>query len=302
MNNFRNLLGLGILVFTSIIIGIPPKVFAADLPYITYEGSNLYISPTDNSDGTLWDPGSEPYTSITGAQSDTDGSLNTAAIVTLIGAGSYAAQICSDLSLEGYNDWYLPAIDQLQAMYDNTVNTEDGFTPLIDEWYWSSTELTTEFSVHFSIGEIPPETYARIVNFGTGGSDIYTKSSNVVPVRCVRSEPEVVPSVSHHHIVRVGSRVLNYESKTTISTNTSTSNFIFLNNLKPGMNHSDVKELQKFLNTYGFPISLDEAGSSSNETNKFGALTKTAVIKFQLANGLVGDGIVGPLTRVVLNK
>jgi peptidoglycan hydrolase-like protein with peptidoglycan-binding domain len=35
---------------------------------------------------------------------------------------------------------------------------------------------------------------------------------------------------------------------------------------------------------------------------KFGPLTNAAVIKFQLANGLVGDGLVGPLTRAVLNK
>ncbi|MBP9716312.1 MAG: peptidoglycan-binding protein [Candidatus Pacebacteria bacterium] len=34
----------------------------------------------------------------------------------------------------------------------------------------------------------------------------------------------------------------------------------------------------------------------------FGPLTKAALIKFQVANGLVGDGIAGPLTRAALNK
>lgn len=57
---------------------------------------------------------------------------------------------------------------------------------------------------------------------------------------------------------------------------------------------NEVMELQKFLNTAGFgPLVLD---------GKFGPLTNAAVIKFQLASGLVGDGVVGPLTRAVLNK
>ena len=75
--------------------------------------------------------------------------------------------------------------------------------------------------------------------------------------------------------------------------------FIFTLFLKVGPPYSatvqnEVMELQKFLNTAGFgPLVVD---------GKFGPMTKVAVIKFQLANGLKGDGIVGPLTRAVLNK
>lgn len=57
---------------------------------------------------------------------------------------------------------------------------------------------------------------------------------------------------------------------------------------------NEVMELQKFLDAAGYGILVVDG--------KFGPLTKVALIKFQLANGLVGDGIVGPLTRAVLNQ
>lgn len=383
MNNIncrKIFLVLLILVF---VLSLSEKVFAANLPSINYNGSNLYISPTNNSGSISWGP---DYTPVAGALSDTDGFGNTTAIVDTFGGGSYAAKVCSDLNIgagfNGYTDWYLPAIDQLSAIYSNSVNEGDGFTPLASEWYWSSTELSNEYSVNFSIGLTPPATYARIKHFGNGGSDIYTKNS-FIPVRCVRSnishevtvgtmarvsgdttstvnidatpvmEGEIVTLTvvpKEGMRLKVGTLLATYNEAQTatlanINTNsytfimpsyevmvtatfeviprrhissgsypvgnepnviapnfTVTSIFTFLNNLKLGMEHSDVKELQKFLNTHNFPISLTEAGSSSNETNYFGKLTKQAVIKFQISNGLVGDGIVGPLTREVLNK
>ncbi|MFA6353618.1 MAG: MBG domain-containing protein [Candidatus Paceibacterota bacterium] len=71
--------------------------------------------------------------------------------------------------------------------------------------------------------------------------------------------------------------------------------FIFLKNMKIGSKlDPDVKELQSVLTTLGY--------YSGPIDGKFGPGTKAAVIKFQLANGLKGDGRVGALTRAVLNK
>ena len=53
-------------------------------------------------------------------------------------------------------------------------------------------------------------------------------------------------------------------------------------------------ELQKFLNGAGY-----DAGTADG---KFGLKTESALTKFQIANGLAPDGVVGPLVRVLLNS
>jgi len=69
-------------------------------------------------------------------------------------------------------------------------------------------------------------------------------------------------------------------------------------NLEAGMVSEDVRKLQKYLNAKGFTVASAGAGSPGNETTKFGAATKAAVIKFQKANGIKPtSGYYGPLTR-----
>lgn len=72
-----------------------------------------------------------------------------------------------------------------------------------------------------------------------------------------------------------------------------TGSFNFTLLLKNGSQGNEVMELQKFLNTIGNSLTAD---------GKFGPKTKTAVVEFQVANGLVGDGVVGALTRAALKK
>ncbi len=69
-------------------------------------------------------------------------------------------------------------------------------------------------------------------------------------------------------------------------------NFTIL--LKIGSKGNEVIELQKFLVSLGYNIGLTDG--------IFGTKTKAAVISFQIANKLVGDGIVGTKTRILLNK
>jgi hypothetical protein len=68
----------------------------------------------------------------------------------------------------------------------------------------------------------------------------------------------------------------------------------------------DVKLLQVFLNTHGFPIAADGPGSPGHEVEKFGESTKAALKKFQEAHakdlGIAGaTGHFGPATRKYIN-
>lgn len=81
---------------------------------------------------------------------------------------------------------------------------------------------------------------------------------------------------------------------------TSLPNFKFTLDLKIGANGKkdrkidlEVRKLQETLNKHGSNLMIDGV---------FGNRTKVAVIIYQKAHSLVGDGIVGPKTRAVLNQ
>lgn len=78
-------------------------------------------------------------TTISGADSTTDGAQNTIDIVNGCAEASRAARLCSDLSSGGYSDWYLPAKDQLHTLYGQRA-VVGGFT---SDYYWSSTEVSS---------------------------------------------------------------------------------------------------------------------------------------------------------------
>jgi hypothetical protein len=73
----------------------------------------LYVYPLDNSNSIPW---SNNY-SNTGATDRWDGNANTDAIAADKGPGTnYAAGLCASLKDDGC-DWYLQAINELNAMY-----------------------------------------------------------------------------------------------------------------------------------------------------------------------------------------
>jgi uncharacterized repeat protein (TIGR02543 family) len=113
-----------------------------------------------------------------------DGTLIPGADGTAVGAGEQntidieagcttpgtAADICANLSLGGYSDWFLPSRDELNLVYENLkAQGVDGFA---DNYYWSSSEYVA--------------THAWYQLFGNGDQGNFYKESTY-RVRAVRA-------------------------------------------------------------------------------------------------------------------
>jgi hypothetical protein len=107
-----------------------------DPGYVANETHGLIAAASDQSTAIQWFNGTYITTGATGTALGT-GLSNTNLIVTVQGPGSYAAQLCADLELNGYSDWYLPSRDELNKLYINRVAV-GGFAN--GNNYWSSSE------------------------------------------------------------------------------------------------------------------------------------------------------------------
>ena len=128
----------------------------------------LIAAPSDQSTGIVWWNGSNVTTGATATALGT-GNANTNTIVSVQGAGSYAAQLCHDLVLNGYSDWYLPSKDEINTLYLNQTAI-GGFAAA---YYWSSSE-DSNFLVW-------------IRNFLLGGVGYNASKDYTLHVRAVRS-------------------------------------------------------------------------------------------------------------------
>jgi len=104
--------------------------------YIDGTGKHgLIASATDQSTSISWYNGSYTITGATAKEIGT-GMTNTLTIISVLGNGNYAARLCDQLLLEGYDDWFLPSKDELDALFDLTGTGSLGAY----DYYWASTE------------------------------------------------------------------------------------------------------------------------------------------------------------------
>jgi hypothetical protein len=106
-----------------------------DPGYIAGETHGLIATTTDQGGGITW--GNNLATGVMGDGVGA-GKNNTALIVANQGAGSYAAQLCNDLVLNGYDDWYLPSKWEIHQLFLRKGYV-GGFS---NNYYWSSTEVS----------------------------------------------------------------------------------------------------------------------------------------------------------------
>jgi len=82
------------------------------------------------------------------------GATSTANIVAGCAQRPIAASVCADLVLNGYSDWYLPSLGELQLMYSRL--RLQGLGGFGGSWYWSSSQYNPYFAwfVDFSNGNV----------------------------------------------------------------------------------------------------------------------------------------------------
>ena len=140
-------------------------------------GSSCYVSATsDQSTGAEWGCQGTDIAGAYGKGIGTGVSNTTAIVNNNCSTSGIAARICDDLVLNGYSDWFLPSIDELQVMY-NQRSIIGGFT---SNYYWSSTMYSDN-----STNEYAKTCCAWYFRFCCDFQD-WTDKYNTLYVRCIR--------------------------------------------------------------------------------------------------------------------
>lgn len=112
---------------------------SGDPGYTADAQHGLIVAGVDQSTSAVW--GLVSQLDIGTATNLGSGSANTKLIVASFSSTvNYAAKICADLTLNGYDDWYLPSKDELDILYKNKSAVGD----FANERYWSSSEGNTQ--------------------------------------------------------------------------------------------------------------------------------------------------------------
>ncbi len=160
----------------------------------------------------------------------------------------------------GVNEWFVVKTFTLSVIDNNTYDTPDSVV------------------VHLTVAS---------------GSQYYDGFTNTVTVQINEDDPYVSPpSTNHTGSQRMLRSIWQIVYPAKESNKIDAPHQFF----RLGMTDKNIKDIQVYLNTHGYPVSLSGAGSLGNETLYFGPRTKTAVMLFQEAQGIISDGIVGPLT------
>lgn len=130
--------------------GIIAYIFQTGDPgYISGETHGIIAATTDQSNGYIWGCNSLVGTNTT----IKSGYTNTLKIINSCGVNS-SAQLCDNLTHNGYDDWFLPSKDELNLLFNNLKKY--GLGNFTNSVYWSSSEYATSeaYRQTFSDGTI----------------------------------------------------------------------------------------------------------------------------------------------------
>lgn len=118
------------------------------------DGTTLYVHPETQAAGIYWGPNDNDIPNLDNEKTphaaiqDFDGKNNTKAILTALGDFNGPAKVCDDLVAFGYDDWYLPALGELNAIYAQLIKPQERYGFVSNDqygYYWSSTEKDASY-------------------------------------------------------------------------------------------------------------------------------------------------------------
>ena len=123
--------------------------------YLDGNGGGLIAAPSDQSTGAQWGCYNTGISGADGIGIGT-GNQNTLDIEAGCTEAGTAADICANLTLGGYSDWFLPSKDELNLIWTNLADSDgDGSNngpsdsnnlgDFAVSNYWSSSELDSSF-------------------------------------------------------------------------------------------------------------------------------------------------------------
>lgn len=124
--------------------------------YIANGVTHGYVcAPSDLKVKYPWSPLSQNQEiSITTNTIIGSGKTNTSTIVSYYGSGNYAANICENLNLNGFNDWFLPSQDEFTMIYNYLYSkglANFKFGP--NDLYWTSSQHALKKAVAYSFNQ-----------------------------------------------------------------------------------------------------------------------------------------------------
>ena len=125
--------------------GYIAHIFTSGQPgYVAGEVHGIIIQKANVSEGIQWYNGT--YYNIPTSSTIGSATTNTSSIVSVQGTSvNYAARLCDELIENGYSDWQLPSIGDLQAARGNYA-----YLPaFVAGEYWSSTQVNTNNASKF---------------------------------------------------------------------------------------------------------------------------------------------------------
>jgi hypothetical protein len=114
--------------------------------YLDGNGGGLIAAPTDQSAGAAeWGCVGTVISGADGTGIGT-GAQNTIDIEAGCPTAGTAADLCANLTLGGYSDWFLPSKDELNMMYTNLHSASPSLGGFASNVYWSSTEIDNGYA------------------------------------------------------------------------------------------------------------------------------------------------------------